>query len=251
MKITGSEKRIAPRGARRDLLEDLYELYGKGPGLSSRFRFWRKQIAWRTAVTGANALKRALDLAGSLVLLAALSPLLALVACAIRLTDGGPAIYWQMRVGKWGREFPFPKFRSMRMNADRERESLLPMSHHNDSITFKMRNDPRITLVGRIIRKTSIDELPQLLNVLKGEMSLVGPRPPLPEEVDRYTLKDRRRLDVKPGLTCIWQVSGRGDVPFPRQVEYDISYIESQSVFLDIKLLLKTVIAVLTGKGAY
>ncbi|MBN2297080.1 MAG: sugar transferase, partial [Deltaproteobacteria bacterium] len=119
------------------------------------------------------------------------------------------------------------------------------------SITFKMKDDPRTTLIGRIIRKFSIDELPQLYNVLRGEMSLVGPRPPLPEEVDQYSLKDRRRLDITPGLTCIWQVSGRGDVPFPQQLEYDILYIESQSVWMDIKLLFKTVTAVLSGRGAY
>ncbi|HON62207.1 MAG TPA: sugar transferase, partial [Deltaproteobacteria bacterium] len=168
-----------------------------------------------------------------------------------KLTDRGPVLYWQTRVGKWGQEFWFPKFRSMCVDADKLREKILDQSHHKDSITFKMKHDPRITLVGRIIRKTSMDELPQLWNVLKGEMSLVGPRPPLPEEVDRYTLADRRRLDVKPGLTCIWQVSGRGDVPFAKQVEYDVQYIESQSLLLDLRLLLKTVTAVLTGRGAY
>jgi lipopolysaccharide/colanic/teichoic acid biosynthesis glycosyltransferase len=114
-----------------------------------------------------------------------------------------------------------------------------------------MKNDPRVTWIGRIIRKFSIDELPQLWCVLIGDMSLVGPRPPVPREVALYTLKDRRRLESTPGLTCIWQVSGRGDIPFPQQVELDVEYIESQSLWLDLKILLKTVPAVLTGKGAY
>jgi lipopolysaccharide/colanic/teichoic acid biosynthesis glycosyltransferase len=234
-----------------DLLEDLYRLYGNTTGWKSRFRFWRKKTAWKAAVSGAKILKRAVDLFLSAWLVVFLAPLFAMVACAIKLTDGGPVLYWQKRVGKWGREFDLPKFRSMGMDADREREKLLSKSHHGEGITFKMKDDPRVTLVGRIIRKTSIDELPQLWNVMKGEMTLVGPRPPLPEEVDRYTLHDRRRLDVTPGLTCIWQVSGRGDIPFSGQLEYDVRYIESQSILLDIALLLKTVTAVLTGRGAY
>jgi lipopolysaccharide/colanic/teichoic acid biosynthesis glycosyltransferase len=118
-------------------------------------------------------------------------------------------------------------------------------------VTFKMKRDPRITWIGRIISKLSIDETPQLWNVFNGHMTLVGPRPPLPSEVEKYTLHDRRRLDVKPGLTCIWQVSGRGDIPFQEQVELDIEYIESQSLWLDLKLLVKTVPAVLLGRGAY
>ncbi len=218
---------------------------------SSNFRFWRKRTAWIFAVGGATLLKRFFDIMASLWLMLFLLPLFAAVAAAIKLTDGGPVLFWQTRVGKWGKEFRFPKFRSMRMDAEELRHELLNQSHHKDSITFKMKHDPRITLVGRIIRKFSIDELPQLYNVLTGEMSLVGPRPPLPEEVDRYSLKDRRRLDITPGLTCIWQVSGRGDVPFPQQLEYDIMYIESQSVWMDIKLLFKTVSAVLSGRGAY
>jgi len=239
---------------RIDLVEELYERYGKNPGLSTfrhNFRFWRKKTAWITVVGGAHLVKRLLDILVSSFLLIALSPLFVLIALSIKLTDRGPVLYWQTRVGKWGQEFWFPKFRSMCVDADKLREKILDQSHHKDSITFKMKHDPRITLVGRIIRKTSMDELPQLWNVLKGEMSLVGPRPPLPEEVDRYTLADRRRLDVKPGLTCIWQVSGRGDVPFAKQVEYDVQYIESQSLLLDLRLLLKTVTAVLTGRGAY
>ena len=181
----------------------------------------------------------------------ALSPLFLLVALAIKITDRGPVLYWQTRVGQWGREFPFPKFRSMVMNADKLKDELLEQSDHGDSVTFKMKKDPRVTWIGRIIRKLSIDELPQLWCVAKGDMSLVGPRPPVTREVELYTLSDRRRLDVVPGLTCIWQVEGRGDIPFPEQVQMDVDYIESQSFWLDLKILFKTVPAVLTGKGAY
>jgi len=192
---------------RIDLIEELYQRYGKNPGIrkfSNNFRFWRKRTAWMFVVGGATLIKRFFDILASLWLMLALIPLFTAVAAAIKLTDGGPVLFWQTRVGKWGKEFRFPKFRSMRVDADREKHALLSQSHHGESITFKMKDDPRITLIGRIIRKFSIDELPQLYNVLREEMSLVGPRPPLPDEVDRYTLKDRRRLDITPGLTCIW-----------------------------------------------
>ncbi len=131
---------------------------------------------------------------------------------------------------------------------------LQTLALHNDmagGVIFKMKNDPRITGIGRLIRRASIDELPQLWNVLIGEMSLVGPRPPLPSEVDQYALADRQRLHVKPGITCIWQVSGRSDIPFERQVELDIDYLYSQSIWVDLELLVKTIPAVLFGKGAY
>ena len=131
------------------------------------------------------------------------------------------------------------------------KDALLEQSEHQGSLTFKMKRDPRVTWIGRIIRKFSIDEIPQLWCVLTGDMSLVGPRPPVPREVAHYTLADRRRLDVIPGLTCSWQVGGRSDIPFPQQVELDVQYIESQSLRLDIKLLLQTIPAVVLGKGAY
>ena len=232
------------------LVQELYRRYGRG-GTSLRFRFLVKKYAWEITIGGAKALKRLLDIVVSLAMLVLLSPLFAIVAACIKLTDGGPALFYQVRVGQWGREFRFPKFRSMVMNAEKLKDSLLAQSHHGDSITFKMKKDPRVTWIGRIIRKLSIDELPQLWCVLRGDMSLVGPRPPVPREVALYTLADRRRLDVTPGLTCIWQVSGRGDIPFPQQVQLDVDYIESQSFWLDIKLLLATVPAVLLGKGAY
>jgi len=216
-----------------------------------RLRFLRKKYSAQLAGAGARILKRGLDLVVASVLLVLLAPLLALVALLIKLTDRGAVLYWQTRVGRWGREFAFPKFRSMIPYAERLQVDLLAANDHKEGVTFKMRRDPRTTWIGRIIRKLSIDELPQLWCVLKGDMTLVGPRPPVPSEVAQYTLADRRRLDVIPGLTCIWQVSGRGNIPFPRQVAMDVEYIESQSVWLDLKILVKTIPAVVLGKGAF
>jgi lipopolysaccharide/colanic/teichoic acid biosynthesis glycosyltransferase len=217
----------------------------------ARLRAWRKRLAWRAVVGGASALKRAVDVVVAALALVALCPLFALVAAAIKLTDGGPVLFWQTRVGQRGRELRFPKFRSMGLDAEKKKDALLAANDHGGSVTFKMKRDPRVTPVGRIIRKLSIDEMPQLWLVLTGDMSLVGPRPPVPREVEKYTLADRRRLDVKPGLTCIWQVSGRGDIPFEKQVRLDVDYIESRSLWLDLKLLFQTVPAVVLGRGAY
>jgi lipopolysaccharide/colanic/teichoic acid biosynthesis glycosyltransferase len=139
----------------------------------------------------------------------------------------------------------------MLVQAEQKKDELFKNNESKDGVIFKMKKDPRITKIGRFIRKFSIDELPQLLNVLKGDMSLVGPRPPLPEEVNKYSLEDRKRLHIKPGITCIWQVSGRSDIPFNRQVELDKQYISSQSFWKDLLILLKTIPAVITGKGAY
>jgi lipopolysaccharide/colanic/teichoic acid biosynthesis glycosyltransferase len=136
-------------------------------------------------------------------------------------------------------------------NAELLKAQLLAQNHHSDNRTFKIPDDPRITWIGRILRKTSIDELPQLWNVVRGEMSLVGPRPPLPSVVNLYSDRDRRRLNVQPGITCIWQVSGRGDLPFTEQVRLDLEYIQNRSLALDSKLLLLTIPAVMTGRGAY
>lgn len=238
-------------GKRRlEMIEQLNRRYGR-KGLASNWRFIWKRYAWTAVTGGVRIIKRSIDILGALAGLLMLSPLLCLVACCVKLYDRGPVLYWQTRVGRYGREFPFPKFRSMVVNADQMKDELLEQSDHGGSVTFKMKKDPRITPAGRIIRKLSIDELPQLWCVLAGQMSLVGPRPPLPREVAEYTLSDRRRLDVTPGLTCIWQVEGRGDIPFEEQVKLDVEYIESMSLWLDIKLLLKTVPAVLIGKGAY
>jgi lipopolysaccharide/colanic/teichoic acid biosynthesis glycosyltransferase len=169
----------------------------------------------------------------------------------VKLTDFGPILFRQVRVGLGGKEFVCFKFRSMIQGADELKEQLWDQNDHKDSVTFKIRRDPRVTRIGSFLRKTSIDELPQLWNVLRGDMSIVGPRPPVPSEVAEYSAYQRRRLEVKPGLTCIWQVSGRGDVPFDGQIEQDIEYIENRSLWLDIRLIAKTVPAVLSTRGAY
>lgn len=210
-----------------------------------------KHLLWRLLVNFGRLAKRLLDIGVSSAALLAALPLMLLAALMIKLTDGGPVLFWQTRVGKWGKTFRFPKFRSMVMNAEALQSNLVKANQHGTGITFKIRRDPRITWIGRILRKTSMDELPQLWCVLKGEMSLVGPRPALESEVARYTLEDRRRLEATPGITCIWQVSGRSDIPFPEQVRLDVAYIEQQSIAEDIRLLLKTIPAVVTGRGAY
>jgi len=195
--------------------------------------------------------KRAMDLFVAGTMLICLAPVLAAVALMIKFTDGGTILFRQMRVGRGGREFPFYKFRSMVVNAEQLKARLAAQNHHHDPRTFKMKHDPRVTWIGRIIRKTSIDELPQLWNVLIGDMTLVGPRPAVPSEVAKYNAHERYRLDVVPGLTCIWQVSGRADVDFSRQVEMDLEYICKRSLWFDFKLLCLTLPAVISGRGAY
>lgn len=210
-----------------------------------RLRWW-----WRTRRLPAS--KRALDLVLVVPALGLLSPLFALLALAIKLHDGGPVLFWQQRVGRDGKVFSFPKFRSMVVDAEAVRARLLQANQHGaEGVTFKMKRDPRVTPVGRLMRRASLDELPQLWCVLRGQMSLVGPRPPLPGEVARYGLADRARLSVTPGLTCIWQVSGRSEIPFPEQVGMDLRYVREQSLGLDLKLLVDTVPAVIRGTGAY
>lgn len=197
------------------------------------------------------AAKRTLDITLAFATLVFFSPLLFVIAVAVKLTDLGPVLFWQDRVGIHGKTFRFPKFRSMVVNAEALKVELLSQNQHGDSVTFKMKYDPRITPVGRIIRRYSLDELPQLWCVLKGEMSLVGPRPAVPREVARYTLRDRVRLNALPGLTCIWQVSGRSEIPFEQQVKLDEQYFLQQSLAMDLRLLVQTIPAVLTGRGAY
>ncbi len=194
-------------------------------------------------------LKRLLDASLSLFILIILSPLLLLVAILIKLTSPGPVLFVQTRVGMNQRQFKLYKFRSMVANAE-ERKSALLHLNERDGPAFKIENDPRITPLGRFLRKTSIDELPQLFNVLTGEISLVGPRPPLPEEVEKYEWLFRKRLSVKPGITCIWQISGRNSVSFERWMEMDHEYIENWSVWFDLQILLKTIPAVLFSRGA-
>lgn len=196
------------------------------------------------------ATKRMMDIVISATLLVLLSPFFGLLAFLIYRDDKGAVFFTQPRVGKNGDEFPFHKFRSMVPNAQAMQEELQKKSRHADDRTFKIPDDPRITRIGKVIRRCSLDELPQLFNVLKGDMSLVGPRPALPKEVAKYDASDRRRLAVKPGITCIWQVSGRSKIPFPQQVEMDVEYIKNQSLLLDMKLMLQTIPAVLRCEGA-
>ena len=212
----------------------------------ARWRCW----LWRVAVNGAETAKRALDIVGSLAALILIAPLFLLIGWFIQIEDGEPVIFSQTRVGKFGREFKMYKFRSMRPDAEARLEEVLTQNHHREGVTFKIKDDPRLTRVGKWLRKWSLDELPQLFNVLKGDMSLVGPRPPLPREVARYSLADRRRLAVKPGITCFWQISGRSEIDFSGQVKLDVKYIESWSFMTDLKILAMTVPAVLSGKGA-
>ncbi len=195
--------------------------------------------------------KRSADVVVAVLAAIALSPLLILVAVAIRMESDGRILFKQRRVGQMGDCFDMWKFRSMYEGADAIKVEERGDNEMDCGVTFKMKKDPRVTRVGRIIRKLSIDELPQLWNVIKGDLTLVGPRPALPSEVKAYTLYQQQRLTVKPGLTCIWQVSGRSTVPFLRQVEMDLKYIRKRTTLHDLVLLLKTIPAVLKGKGAF
>ena len=192
--------------------------------------------------------KRALDILGATIGIAALLPVFIACALAVKLTSRGPVFFKQTRTGKNGRTFGCLKFRTMRVGAHAQQE-LLRAASLQDGPAFKIKGDPRITPVGRILRKFSIDELPQLFNVLLGDMSLVGPRPPIPSEVDKYTWWQRRRISIKPGLTCVWQVYGRNRVSFKRWVEMDLYYIDNWSLWLDLKLIVHTVRVVLRGTG--
>jgi len=198
-----------------------------------------------------TVLKRLLDIIGGLAGLIILCPVFFVIAAITKLMDGGPILYPHLRVGLNGEEFTCYKFRTMVPGADRIKCALQHRNHHDDNRTFKVPQDPRVTRFGRWLRRSSMDELPQLWNVVKGDMSLVGPRPPIPEEVECYTRLDMRRLMVKPGLTCIWQVSGRSELAFPIQLRLDLLYIEHRSLWFDVKLIVLTIPAVLRGRGAY
>ncbi|MBC8412722.1 MAG: exopolysaccharide biosynthesis polyprenyl glycosylphosphotransferase [Nitrospira sp.] len=238
----------------KELLETLYSKYTRGGTKMARLRaslyFLYKKYSWAIVTESAYFFKRSLDILVSLLMMIILMPLLSIIALAIKLEDGGPVLFSHTRVGKWGKHFKMYKFRSMSIKAEQLKKDLMSMNESQE-VTFKIKQDPRITRIGRFIRKSSIDELPQLWNVMKGDMSVVGPRPPVPGEVAEYKYSDRRRLDAIPGITCIWQVSGRSEINFKGQVRLDIKYIENQSFWGDIKILLQTIPAVLTGKGAY
>ena len=197
-----------------------------------------------------NFLKRMMDIVGALLGLIILSPLLIIIAILIKVDSKGPVIFSQDRVGKDNKIFKMYKFRSMVQNAEDLKHKLLEDNEMSGPM-FKIKNDPRITKIGHFIRKTSIDELPQLVNVLKGEMSLVGPRPSLPNEVEKFEQWMFRRLEVKPGLTCYWQVMGRNSIDFEDWMKLDIKYIDERNIFLDIYLVLKTFSILFGDKNAY
>ena len=183
-------------------------------------------------------------------------PLFGLIALAIRIDSKGPIIFKQVRVGLRGRKFVLYKFRSMVINAEdilsetnQANLAEVHMRNEQDGPVFKMKNDPRVTRVGKFLRKTSLDELPQFFNVLKGDMSVVGPRPPIPSEVDKYERWQLRRLSMKPGITCIWQVSGRNNIPFERWMKLDLQYIDSWSLKLDFMIILKTIKTIFKRDG--
>jgi exopolysaccharide biosynthesis polyprenyl glycosylphosphotransferase len=216
--------------------------------LNSQVRLQRLRAQW--GAHAAIAAKRAFDIVLSFAMLLLLTPLFALIAVAVWIEDGGPVFFAQTRVGLFGRHFKMYKIRSMCLNAEQRLNELLARNQHKEGVTFKLKDDPRITRVGKWLRKYSFDELPQLYNVLIGDMSLVGPRPPVPREVEKYSPVDRRRLAAKPGITCIWQISGRSEIDFSGQVKLDVDYIETQSLWIDFQILARTVPAVLSGKGA-
>ncbi|MGH7371573.1 MAG: sugar transferase, partial [Candidatus Methylomirabilales bacterium] len=237
------------RGVKASIAVDLYNPEVARPLLSELEGIPLLTYSTTPFPEGKLAVKRAFDIMGSIVLLLLTAPLWILIGAAIKLTSAGPVFFRQIRVGLHGRPFTFLKFRSMVADAE---ERLDEVAHLNEMSgpAFKAKHDPRVTPVGRLLRKTSLDELPQLINVLRGEMSLVGPRPPLPSEVVTYEPWQRRRLSMKPGITCLWQVNGRNKIDFDKWMRLDLEYIDNWSLALDLKIVGKTVPAVLLGKGA-
>ena len=211
---------------------------------------WR-HFRWRVSNWLAPRARRAMYIVGASGVLLVLSPLLLGTVLAIRLESPGPVLFGQERIGRHGKPFKLWKFRSMYIDAEERLRELQAANESEGGVLFKMKQDPRITRVGRIIRRLSIDELPQLWNVLRGEMALVGPRPALAREVALYEARARMRLDATPGLTGLWQVSGRSDLSFEQQIHLDLFYLHRQGIKEDIKLLLRTIPAVLTSRGAY
>jgi exopolysaccharide biosynthesis polyprenyl glycosylphosphotransferase len=199
----------------------------------------------------AGAMKRLIDLSVGLTALVALSPVFVIVALMILIETGRPVLFRQKRLGLGGREFTVYKFRSMSQDAEERLPEIYDNNEDKDGVIFKWRRDPRITRVGRFLRRTSLDELPQLFNVLLGDMSLVGPRPPLGSEVEKYEEWHLRRLSVKPGMTGLWQVSGRSTLSFSQMVQLDVRYVQTWSVWSDVALLARTPVAVLLTRGAF
>jgi len=234
------------KSAKKQLIDSYLQTYE-----TSTFSYKYKNVLWNFKLNCSSFLKRVCDILISSMMLILLFPLFCIVAVLIKKESKGPIFFSQNRVGLFAQEFKMFKFRSMVINAAAMHESLQKNNESKDGVIFKMKDDPRVTKIGKFIRKSSIDELPQLYNVLKGEMSLVGPRPPLPSEVALYNIEDRKRLHMKPGITCIWQVSGRSEIPFKQQVILDKKYIKEHGFLYDLVLLLKTIPAVLFSKGSY
>lgn len=237
---------VDPKAAR------MLEMYEAQRFLDPRvvYRVHLTVLLWAIRSKLSAAMKRVLDVAVSGVALVMAAPIFAITALAIKLDSPGPVFFRQTRVGMNGRHFACYKFRSMYTNAE-AMKALLAAQNEADGPVFKMKRDPRVTRVGAIIRKFSIDELPQLLNVLQGEMSLVGPRPALPKEVVQYQFEQLGRLYALPGITGLQQVSGRSDLSFDRWTQLDLQYVSEQSLWQDVKILLKTIPAVISGRGAY
>lgn len=233
-----------------DMLSDLYEILHGGATVQQVAGFPMVSLRQAALRRRQEMVKRWMDVAASLVLLVVTAPLVCLIAAAIRLDSPGPAFYTQVRVGKGGRRFRMYKFRSMSLDADEQLEQVKALNEARGPI-FKIKEDPRVTRIGRFLRRTSLDELPQICNVLRGDMSLVGPRPPLPSEVEAYQEWHHRRLTVNQGMTGLWQVSGRSLLAFDEMVKLDIYYIENWSIWLDLLILLRTIPIVVQARGAY
>lgn len=246
MTNTAIERQLDDKAAR--MLEIYAEQRFRSSYSAQRLRFTITR--WVIRVKIVHQLKRILDMIFASLLIAFTAPIMLITAIAIKLDSPGPVIFRQTRVGKWGVPFTCFKFRSMYVDAETRKEQLMALNEASGPV-FKMKRDPRVTRVGRVIRKLSIDELPQFFNVLRGEMSMVGPRPPVPKEVAQYSFDELRRLEAVPGITGLQQVSGRSDMSFKRWIELDMQYIAEQSLLKDIEILLKTIPAVMSGKGAY
>ncbi|MCG5054378.1 MAG: sugar transferase [Myxococcales bacterium] len=226
-------------------------LRGGLPRWLARARRWRRLVSLRFVGLG-PFVRRTCDIVVTGVALLMLAPLFAATVVAVRFSSRGPAFFSQERLGRGGRPFKLWKFRTMICGADKLKSALaVAQQGVTDGVRFKIRRDPRVTPVGRILRRFSIDELPQLWNVFRGDMTLLGPRPPVWREVALYSPRALRRLEAKPGLTCLWQVGGRSDLSFEQQVELDLQYIDRTTVTEELTILGKTVPAVLTGRGAY
>jgi exopolysaccharide biosynthesis polyprenyl glycosylphosphotransferase len=248
--VEGAFRLCQEQGAGTRVCLDLFEVNGARAALGEMDGL--PMLSFNSAPTDEVALlfKRAFDVLSSSVAILLLSPAFIATAIAVKLDSPGPIFFRQTRVGKNGRPFKMLKFRSMHVDAEDRLASLQALNEASGPV-FKMRNDPRVTRVGRFIRRTSLDELPQFLNVFSGEMSVVGPRPPVPAEVKKYQRWQRRRLSVKPGITCTWQVSGRSDISFDQWMKLDLEYIDTWSLWQDVQICFRTVPAVLLSRGAH